>query len=211
MRRLLTPLSWYHLRFDEKRIYLWYIPIPISIILTIFIFIFPARLNIFGEYGLVHGAAGLLQILAGFYIAALAAVATFDRDGMDEIMSGKAAEIWDRRKEKWQKLTRRRFLCLILGFLAISSIVVYLMGMMSMIIAPAFRVLSSQISVDIFRILFIFIYSVLFCQILITTAYAFYYLVDRIHRGTPRIVTFNGHATPSLPTSSSGVGSDRED
>ncbi len=62
---------------------------------------------------------GLLQVLIGFFVASLAAVATFQRPGMDENMRGKAPTL------QGKGVTRRQYLCYMFGYLAFMSIAVY--------------------------------------------------------------------------------------
>lgn len=87
----------------------------------------PVRPDIFGDHGIVQGVNGLLQILTGFYIASLAAVATFNKQSMDEVMPGEPP-IVDVRGGKIEQLTRRRFVCSMFGYLAFISLFVYLIG-----------------------------------------------------------------------------------
>ncbi|EKF9782201.1 hypothetical protein RV096_003428, partial [Vibrio cholerae] len=72
-----------------------------------------------GKSGLVQLVNGLLQVLIGFFVASLAAVATFQRPGMDENMRGKAPTL------QGKGVTRRQYLCYMFGYLAFMSIAVY--------------------------------------------------------------------------------------
>lgn len=136
-RLLMRPLVYLRIKNSRKnRIDTW-----IPLIFTIFLepeLLYFNKLNIFSEYGLVHGMSGLLQILAGFFITALAAVSTFPGSPaypMEETLSGEGVYLVH-SEDDIEELTRRRFLCLLFGYLGVVSIFLYLSGSLVMMIAP---------------------------------------------------------------------------
>src|SRR5258706_8987546 len=79
---------------------------------------------------MVPAFTDLLQVLTGFYIASLAAVATFNKPGLDDPMAGDPPTL----REDYcaittvKPLTRRRFLCLLFGYLSWLSLFLYFIG-----------------------------------------------------------------------------------
>ena len=143
--------------------------------------------NVFGEYGLVHGVNQLLQLLVGFYVAALAAVATFSRPGLDDptggdplILDGKISE----------PLSRRRFACLVFGHLAVVGFSLYVVGLFAMAMAPSMRDLVGNVTVHIgsvtvavgavMRVVFAWLHLVVSAHLFIVTLYGVYFLALRV-------------------------------
>ncbi|MBF4328530.1 hypothetical protein EAY16_24965, partial [Vibrio anguillarum] len=98
------------------------LPVIIGVVLTAIVFFSPVQIKLLGQGSLVGLVNGLLQILIGFFVASLAAVATFQREGLDEVMVGKAPTL------RGEKITRRQFVCYMFGYLALVSIVLYFGG-----------------------------------------------------------------------------------
>ncbi|MFN3464704.1 MAG: hypothetical protein ACK4X1_11580 [Terricaulis sp.] len=88
MNRLLMPLSYLTIKHSVK---IWYdliYPLLFAVPLGSFLALTRLNYNVVGERGLVETFNGLLALLIGFFIAALAAVAMFERKSMDELMLG---------------------------------------------------------------------------------------------------------------------------
>jgi hypothetical protein len=65
---------------------------------------------------MIQDYSNLLYVLPGFYIAALAAIATFNAPTMDVPLDGQNTELCSQEENiQTRKLTRRRFLCLLFG------------------------------------------------------------------------------------------------
>ncbi|MGK9996690.1 hypothetical protein O6197_24780, partial [Salmonella enterica subsp. enterica] len=77
--------------------------------------------------GLLLQVNGLLQVLIGFYIAALAAVSTFSSSSIDEVMAGVPPTLVEkfRGQKLTVELTRRRFVCYLFGYLALVSFMLF--------------------------------------------------------------------------------------
>jgi hypothetical protein len=95
--------------------------------------LFPTKGTLFSEHGIIGGFQRLLELLIPFYIVALAAVATFERRGLDEEMKGQPAILALRRAsgEKADHfLTRRKFICYLFGYLASCSLCLFVIILM---------------------------------------------------------------------------------
>lgn len=181
---LLRPLDYLRIKHPQKTKIDIVIPFILSAGSTIIAIILPLPIKLFAYGGLVASVTNLLQILSGFYIASLAAVATFNKPGMDQKLAGKPVKLKQRFKGtfKEEELTRRRFLCLLFGYLSLMSIFIYFFGAVSNIFRENIRVIFPGTMHLYLRITFIFSYLFFFFNLLLTTLYGLYYLVDRIHR-----------------------------
>lgn len=188
MLRLLKPLDYLRIHHREKSLFDWILPTSITIICVIAIIALPAPINVFGDDGLLSVVTGLLQILTGFYIASLAAIATFNKEGMDAVMDGVPPTLMiTQRGEKVQKLlTRRTFLCLMFGYLAFMSLFIYFVGSGANLLSENARIIIPDGFHSPARIAFIALYLLLFSNLMVTTLLGLYYMADRIHRDDPK-------------------------
>jgi hypothetical protein len=148
------------------------------------VYFLPEKLNLFGQNGLVGQMNGLIQILTGFFIASLAAVATFQRHELDEVMGGDPPTLPRGNGHSIEDLTRRRFLCLLFGYLSGASIVLYLAGVVATVGAPLLVNWSATHHNYhiVLRALVLAAYGAVLMQILITAFLGLYFLIDRIHQ-----------------------------
>lgn len=130
---------------------------------------------------LVGASSQLLMILPGFYIAALAAIATFSSPTMDQ---GLDSEARLKRREHGadieRKLTRRRFLCLLFGYLSFLSLVLALLSGLPSSLEPA-RFFQDAEWRNLCRIVCTGVYGLFFMQLISLTLLGLFYLTDRIH------------------------------
>lgn len=183
---LIRPLDYLRIRHPRKRNYDGWLPLSLTVGSIVVLFFLPVPIRIFGNGGLLDILAGLLQVLIGFYIAALAAVATFDRPGMDQPMAGDSPELWVTRHgvTESQKLTRRRFLSLMFGYLALLSFLLYGVSAFGNLFEPNIHALIPYESKGFIfaRWGFLSIFLFLAFNLLVTTMLGLYYMTDRIHR-----------------------------
>ncbi len=150
--------------------------------------IFFGDINIFSAGGLIFGVNGLLQLLTGFFITALAAIATFPGTSsypVDEPLSGEGATL-AHGDEDVEDLTRRRFLCLLFGYLAFVSLALYLFGMILIMIAPDLHMLTAKWGTAVrlgLRGLFLVFYLPIFGHVVASTCLGLVFLSDRIPGG----------------------------
>lgn len=182
--KLFTPLKYLRIKHAGKKLFDWILPATIAAALTCTHILIPEKTPLTSEGGILDSVTGLLQILSGFYIAALAAVATFDRDIMDRLMPGVPPTIREIRHSKRQDvpLSMRRFLCYLLGYLAYMSIALYLAGSL----APLMKqycsdITNAKLALGLKHVVQ-FIYAFFVIQLLTCTILALYFLSDRIHR-----------------------------
>ncbi|AZZ75294.1 hypothetical protein CCX46_09070 [Pseudomonas sp. RU47] len=184
VKRLLTPLS--YLRIDRQDKFFDEIALPLLLlIISLSVFwLLDWKLVIFGSSGLVAGVGSYLQVVTGFYIASLAAIATFNQKNMDLRMAGESPTLtveWMGIKRE-EKLSRRRFLCFLFGYLSFLSIFLYFGGVGANLLAQP--ILSSIPATAIFWVKwsFVSVYLFIIYNLICTTLLGLYYMTERIHR-----------------------------
>lgn len=162
----------------------WIFPLICSVIVCLILFIM-FKINFVCSSAcktiLYHNEAysvilNFLQTMPGFYIAALAAISTFNNPGMDKEMIGSTPVDKERKK-----MTRRRFLAQSFSYLTFLSITLLIFGA----ILKYFYSLDIVITnTTLFLSLYLFTTFILFIflfQLVFITFYCLYYLGDRIH------------------------------
>lgn len=96
-----------------------------------------ARLNVFGAQGLLDRLLGFVQMLTGFYIAALAAVSSFNSPHLDRTMPAPAPTMRIKYNGVLQCVpaTRRRFLTSMFAYLTALSFVFSMAAIATLAIA----------------------------------------------------------------------------
>lgn len=127
-----------------------------------------------------------VQNLPGFYIAALAAIATFGRHDIDEAMPGspppRIKTITTSGHGNVIVLMRRRFLCLLFAYLTVECIALTLFSIFAISLAPAMRGLVSPIMLLIGHAISSVVVLFLLTQLMVATLWGLYYLDERIHQ-----------------------------
>ncbi|MCF3642915.1 hypothetical protein LXM94_23395 [Rhizobium sp. TRM95111] len=184
MWRLLVPLKYLRIKHPEKLKFDFVFPLVFACIFLAPVLSPDFRAAAADGIQLLERSSDLLSILTGFFVAALAAVATFGGDEMDKEMPGtQPVTLTDPfRPHDPERLTRRRFLCFLFGYLAFVSLAVYLVGfafaaLQTYVIAkyvPTYTVASF--------IIFWGLYGFALGNLLANTLLGLFYLTDRIHR-----------------------------
>lgn len=187
-RRLLRPLDYLRIVHPDKRRYDVVVPAFAAALLTLLCFLLLAPNRILGREGLITVFTQLLQILSGFYIASLAAIATFNRPSMDEEMLGETPTLVGLTHPAAgpEKMTRRQFLSFLFGYLAFLSIALYLVGALANLVLPGLGVSLGFELHDLLgtwvRWAAVYLYLFAVANLLVTTMLGLYYMTDRIHR-----------------------------
>lgn len=178
--KLLKPLRYIQISNNEKRWFDLWLPVISALLVTALIYILPKPISFLGKDSIVSLSNGILQILSGFYIASMAAVATFNRDGMDDPMAGGDCPCLDGKK-----LTRRGFLSYLFGYLAFTSILMYFAGGMCQLMLGSLR--DMFYAYPLVKWTGALIYLTILFNILFTTVLGMHFLIDRIHRAEPKL------------------------
>ncbi|UUO12737.1 hypothetical protein M6D76_08685 [Alcaligenes faecalis] len=184
--QLLRPLGYLRIDQSDKRIADWYIPLLVAVAATSGQALLYGSINIYGADGVIDKSLSFVQNLPGFYIAALAAIATFGRQDIDEVMPGNPPPSIETRtvigKRNRIPLTRRRFLCLLFAFLTVECILLTMASIIGLSVAPALVSRLPGYAVITLHFVGFFLFSFLLAQLVVATFWGLYYLGDRIHQ-----------------------------
>jgi hypothetical protein len=181
---LTRPFSYLSIKHPCKWKYDWLVPIIFSTIITACFIVFGHDANYLSKDGFIDRINSFIQILPGFYIAALAAIATFPGIGMDQLMPTPTPKvhIYLQGEKNLIKLTRRRFLSLMFSYLTAICIILSITSIFCTNFSHTVqKELPNNIG-DYLRFVFIFVYNIFFWQMITTTFFGLFYLGDRIHQ-----------------------------
>lgn len=187
--KLLSPLNYLRIKHEEKDWYDFYLPIIGSVIVTALYYFIPNQFKLFGDNSLISQVNGLLQVLIGFYIAALAAVSTFGNATIDDVMAGTPPTLEESFRGNMLEvpLTRRRFICYLFGYLALVSFALFSLGLVASLIGKGLAIWITAsgflLALTIIKTIFVFIYFLILFNIATTTLLGLYFLAVRIHQG----------------------------
>ncbi|ENV67434.1 Uncharacterised protein [Acinetobacter junii] len=166
----------------SKKVFDFLIPLIISILISFLLvgieFYFGSRtkedVNIFAS-DISSLLAGFLQTIPGFYIAALAAIATLTSPTMDRDMDGVAPEYLG------EPLNRREFLARLFSYLSFISLVAYFFILILRYMYNLEILATGQLTYSIVYFICLTIFNFLLVQLMLLTFLGLYYLGQRIH------------------------------
>lgn len=181
---LITPLNYLRVRHRIKRLLDFHFPLAGAGFVMAVILFLPERVPILGPGGIISVITDLLQILVGFYIAALAAVATFANPAIDRELDGDPMLITVKRRGQKRELslTRRRLLSLLFGYLAFLSLSLYFAGSVANLLRNNLVLLIPVELQAVTGYFFLFFYLFLTANLITTTLFGLHYLAERVHR-----------------------------
>lgn len=190
--KLFKPLDYIRIKHSEK---LWFdaiLPAILATLCAVCLYMLPKPIAFIGKDGVISLVNGILQILSGFYIASMAAVATFQKDGMDDQMEGMPPKlkIIKRKKPIYKNLTRREFLTYLFGYLAFMSILMYFVGGFVQLTSGSISIVTAEMHLWIKYVL-VGLYMFVVFNILCTTILGMHFMIDKIHRPKPKLLKGN--------------------
>lgn len=191
IKALFKPLRYLEIKVETggKSAVDFILPAIISLLISIALTClnFSLDINIFvGDSALSKDIIGIISTLPGFYIASLAAVATFPSSAMDDPMPPPAPHFEENSSTPEAHLSRRRFLSHMFSFLAYITIFCYLLTSAISFAYTNFYMLKA--SVWVFLTIYFFCSFIIFficSQILLLTLVGLWYLGERIHFNNP--------------------------
>lgn len=187
--QILRPFAYIFIHHPVKRKVDWLLPLSLTAITIVLLFPFREGMNVWATFGVVATAQGLVQALPGFYIAALAAVATFGQQGssLDTIIPAPTPTIQTRFAGAWieMKLSRRRFLCLLFAYLTSISVVLSLFATYGQAVAAPARLMVMDIVVNTASWIMFATYLFFLFQMVVITLWGLYYLSDKMLQPDP--------------------------
>lgn len=174
LRQLLTGFRYLAIQGTEKRtIDVW---VPLLLTVPTIAALYSLNAGLLSERGLVPQLNGMLQVLFAFFVASLAAVATFANSALTQPAIG--LTLADK------PLLRRQFLCYLFGYLSVLSLFLYLAGVGAIL---AHSWLAKFGSLAWVRWGAATIYCLVFWNMVTVTLLGLHYLVDRVHRPDPKV------------------------
>lgn len=180
---IIAPVSYLRIRHPRKWLADWLLPLTLAAISTVTVAYLARPGAIAGPSGLIDRLSLACSILPGFYIASLAAIATFNRPDIDEIMPAPTPTLLVAMhgSEKVLDLTRRRFLAYLFGFLCWESLLLLVYCVFAGVVAAGVMQHLGKFA-SFGRIGFLAVAFLLFWQLICATCLGLYYLADRLNR-----------------------------
>lgn len=197
--QLLRPIDYLFVKDKSKWKVDWGVPFVVTILTASGFALLSPRPQIFLKDGLLQQVATLLSIMPGFYLAALAAIATFHKPDMDSYMPSPVPTVETLTGGHWRtiNLTRRRYLSLMFGYLTLLSLFLFIGVLISNACAESVKMLLPQ-NYHYFSVVFYMsIFLLFFWHMIAVTLFGLYQLSDRMHQPD---ITVN---EPPLPRATS--------
>ncbi|MDP4006469.1 hypothetical protein [Methylobacterium sp. NEAU K] len=164
----------------------------ITVSLVIVYWLLPVRPTILGDKKYVDYILQVIGTLPGFFIAALAAAATFSNPSLDEQMPGKPPPTLRvmRSGETFDiPMTMRVFICHLFSYLTAISLVATFLGIAIIEVAPTIDAIGDahkdggvvQMSLAVVRYAAVGWLTFFVAKIVIITLHGLYFLVERMH------------------------------
>lgn len=178
--QLTRPLSYLKIKHDDKWIYDWMVPLLFTLASILIATKLIGLDGVTNDGGLIDNIVQFISNLPGFFIAALAAVATFNKDDIDKTMDNPPRiEIIAHGNVRMIEMTRRRFLCVLFSYLTAISIFIVIFTRMALAIEYG-------ADNDYFAWIGVTLFFFIFWQMITATVLGLYYLGERLH--TPQSV-----------------------
>lgn len=159
----------------------WILPLLVTVLVVVGLGMFGTAVNVFGPQGLLDRLLSFVQTLTGFFIAALAAVSSFNSPHLDREMPNPAPTMWVQHNGGTQeiKATRRRFLTSMFAYLTALSFLFTLTAIATLVLAEPIRAAVPQV-VAWLRLLGLsgFLFALL--QMTCVTFWGLFYLGERM-------------------------------
>ncbi|WP_226150827.1 hypothetical protein [Burkholderia vietnamiensis] len=189
IRHLLRPLSYLSIEHKQKWRVDWLYPFILAVISTALIFTMKryGTISLYADGGMIAKMLGFVQGLPGFYIAALAAIATFNKTDIDKTMPAPAPkiDIVVQGRNVVIELTRRRFLCSMFAFLTAESLIIIVLAIFAQSIYTPMKSLVSEPWKIWISATFMLAFFLLFWQMILASFWGLFYLGDRLHQPDP--------------------------
>lgn len=187
LRVLAAPLVYLRARSKIKGCWDYAIPLVAGAVAAWAYLLLPAGISLLGSKGIVPAVNSLLQILVGFYIAALAAVASLNSVALDQATIGDPVKLRRVVQDGVEDvvLNRRRLLSLMFSYLSFAAMLLYSAGVFAVIAADNVRAIFYPVVLESMKVAFVAGYFSVLAQLACITTVTLYYLGDRMHRCDP--------------------------
>ncbi len=182
--KLLSPLYYLMIFHERKSHYDLTVPAIFAVLTTAAFVLLPVSPRLLGEQGVLKEFQTLLSFLAAFFLAALAAVATFNKPSLDTLMAGEPPTLWVQRSGYFvlARLTRRQFVCYLFGYLSFVSMALFLIIAGLNAARPSIWLIPQSDWYTWSKAAMVCLGSFVLWNMICTTLLGLYYLSERIHR-----------------------------
>ncbi len=182
---LFRSLNYLRVSHNDSSKYNFSIPAVFTVIIVLVFQFLVKENNIYGKDGFLDEISSVLMILSPFYIAALAAVATFNgQDALDKPVSGiepTVLSVLVRGNMAEIEITLRHFLSLMFGYCSFMSLSLFFSNLFVRYIALN-SFFKTSFYVEILGWIYLLIFIFFLMQLMITTLLGLYFLCDKLHR-----------------------------
>lgn len=184
MLDLVRPFAFLTIRHPSRLpgVINWLAPLVLALLVLAALLIPSVSINVYGPQGLLERLLGFVQTLAGFFIAALAAVSSFNSPHLDKIMPHPAPTMLIKHNGVLQPVqaTRRRFLTSMFAYLTAVSFLFTLMAIATLTVVPAVREVWPVDVVVVVRSVGVFFFLFVTFQMVLVTFWGLFYLGERM-------------------------------
>jgi hypothetical protein len=195
IRQLLVPMKYLYIRHGDrllqsKAVIDFIMPGICALVMCILFLWLDVRLAIFAHEEFIKRLTDLLALLIAFYMAALAAVATFERKGIDDPLKGGDATLrvlhHDTNTYSQKALSYRQFISYLFGYLSFICLCLYIFISVVSLGWPALEkhyicnAVITDILVNIVDPVIFFLVIFFVWQLTFTSLLGIYFLTERI-------------------------------
>lgn len=158
-------------------------PLLLTLVFTLAVLWARLPVNYFGESGLLERLLAFVQTLVGFFIAALAAVASFNSPHLDKTMPDEPPTMVIRYNKGTErvKATRRRFLSAMFAYLTAVGFLFSVAAIVVLTVGPAVASVLPSLVMTPMKFFVAFGFTFAITQLVCVTFWGLYYLGERVH------------------------------
>lgn len=184
--QIFRPIDYLRIVDQSKLRIDWAVPLFLAAFTALCFWFLPNKPQVFVKDGLLQQVGSFLSIMPGFYLAALAAIATFNKEDMDEYLPEPTPTVktLSNGVPIQMKLTRRRYLSLMFGYLTLVSLILFVGTIFVNACAESIKNAVNAPARQYVVVLFVLIFFSFFWHMIIVTFFGLYQLSDRIHQPT---------------------------
>lgn len=189
---LSRPFAFSGIKGPGLAIYRDVLPLAASMAALAIYWCLPLRIPLVGQVSVSGLAAPFFASLPGFFIAALAAVATFKGADLDREMSNVTTKLTIRGEEADSRITLRIFLCYLFAYLTAISFLGFFLSASASLLAGNLHELTKmasdgqlgreQIATNGLRSIFVSGVAFVGAKVVFCTALGLYFLAERVHQ-----------------------------
>ena len=189
---LSRPFAFFGIRHPSLRPFLQWTPLVAATVLSLLYSFLPVKPALFGDGSLSRHLITVFAILPGFFIAAIAAVATFQRPELDMVMKAPAPQLKLRTgpDESFVELTQRVFLCHLFAFLTTLSFCAVFLFVSADLLSPSIyyvagsytSIVSKEALTVGFEVFYFWVCIWFVVSIVLSTLIGLYFLAEGMHR-----------------------------